>query len=146
MKLEHLIQTYNFNRIPARIDKEINQDGEKAGVIKLFNGITASYLLDEEDIVIAIKLFINCLTEDKKTITNQIDHVVKIINVIQKTIELLGNIPQKEANLILEGLGMFNNSFKEGKRIRHIDHVYSVEVVNGLLCFTITEEVVNEQN
>ena len=141
MKLEHLIQGYNFNRIPAKINKEINQDGERAGVINLYNGMSASYLLDEEEIVVAIKIFFNCLTTNDKTLDNQLSHCIKIINVIQKTIEILGNIPQKEANLIIEGLGMFDNTFKDGKKIKHLEHMYKAEVVNGLLCFSIIEEV-----
>ena len=33
IKLKYLIQGYNFNKIPAKIDKEISQDEERAGVI-----------------------------------------------------------------------------------------------------------------
>ena len=33
MNLKHLIQGYNFNKIPARIQEEINTPEEQAGVI-----------------------------------------------------------------------------------------------------------------
>lgn len=139
MKLEHLIQAYNFNKIPAKIKGQIEQDNEKAGTIEFYNGIVASYLLDDEDIVIAMKLFMNCLTRDTLTLPNQISHISKVLFVMQQTIMLLSNVSQKECNMILEKLGLFNNIFKEGKQIRHLDHAYKIEVVDGLLCLSIEE-------
>lgn len=115
MKLEHLIQAYKINNIEAEL-KEMNSDNEKAGVITFANGISASYLLDDEDIVIAIKIFFNCLTTDKLKIQNQISHTIKILTIIQNTIMLLSNIPQKECNIILERLGLFDNTFVKRKK------------------------------
>lgn len=115
MKLEHLIQAYNFNKIPAKIKKEVEVDKERAGTIEFYNGIVASYLLDNEDIIIAMKLFMNCLTRDTLTITGQLNHTIKILQVMQQTIMLLGNIPQKECNMILEKLGLFDNTFQKRK-------------------------------
>lgn len=46
---------------------------------------------------------------------NQIDHTIKIIIIMQRTIMLLSNIPQKEANMILEHLGLFDNTFMKRK-------------------------------
>lgn len=138
MKLEHLLQAYKLNNIETEL-KEMNKDNEKAGVITFTNGISASYLLDNEDIVIAMKIFFNCLTRDSLKIQNQISHVIKVINIMQSTIMLLGNVPQKEANIILESLGLFNNTFTEGKQIKHLDHTYKIEVIDGLLCLSINE-------
>lgn len=138
MKLEHLIQSYNFNRIPAKIKEEIQEGKERAGIINFYDGITASYLLDDEDIVVTIKIFFNCITEEK-TMSNQIEHTTKILNIIQKTIMLLDNVSQKETNMILKKLGLFNNTFKQGKRIRNLEHSYRVEIIGGLLCFSINE-------
>ena len=140
MKLEHFIQAYNFNNIPAKIKEEIQQDNEKAGTIEFCKGIAASYLLDSEEIVVAMKLFINCLTRDELTILNQISHISKVLNIIQQTIMLLGNIPQKECNMILEKLGLFDNTFRSGKQIKHLEHIYKIEVINGLLCLSVEEE------
>ena len=117
MKLEHLLQAYKVNNIEAEL-KEMNDKQEKAGVIKFANGISASYLLDNEDIVIAMKIFFNCLTRDTLTATNQISHVINIIQIMQNTIMLLGNVTQKETNMILESLGLFNNTFAEEKQIK----------------------------
>lgn len=120
MKLEHLIQAYKINNTEAEL-KEMNNEDEKAGVITFANGISASYLLDDEDIVVAIKIFFNCLTTDKLKIQNQINHTVKILTIMQSTIMLLGNIPQKECNMILEKLGLFDNTFmnrEENKTFR----------------------------
>lgn len=114
MKLEHLLQAYKVNNINAEL-KEMNTEDERAGVITYENGISASYLLDDEDIVVAMKIFFNCLTKEELTITNQLEHIIKVIKTMQHTIMLLTNIPQKEANLILESLGLFNNTFKERK-------------------------------
>lgn len=138
MKLEHLIQAYKINNIEAEL-KEMNSDNEKAGVITFANGISASYLLDDEDIVIAIKIFFNCLTTDKLKIQNQISYTIKILTIIQNTIMLLSNIPQKECNMILEGLGLFDNTFVNKKRIKHLEHSYQIEIIDGLLCFSMVE-------
>ena len=103
MKLEHLIQAYKLNGINTKL-KEMNSNEERAGVITFTNGISAAYLLDDEDIVISIKIFFNCLVRDKLTITNQLEHVIKILSIMQNTIMLISNIPQKECNIILDNL------------------------------------------
>jgi len=144
MKLKHLIQAYNFNKIPTAIEKEIEQAGEKAGVISFGNRISGSYLLNNEDMIIAMKIFFNCLTQDKKTFNNQLNHSIRIITIIQKTMEILSSIPQKEINMILDKLGMFDNTFREGKQIKHLEHAYKIEVIDGLLCFSISEVETNE--
>lgn len=139
MKLEHLIQAYNFNKIPAKTKEEIEQDNERAGTIEFYNGIVASYLLDNEDIVIAMKLFMNCLTRDTLTLTGQLNHTIKVLQVMQQTIMLLANVPQIECNIILEKLGLFDNTFSKGKQIKHLEHTYKIEVIDGLLCLSIEE-------
>lgn len=138
MKLEHLLQAYKVNSIEAEL-KEMNDKNEKAGIITFANGISASYLLDNEEIVIAMKIFFNCLTRDSLTITNQISHVIKIIQIMQNTIMLLANVTQKESNMILESLGLFDNTFMEGKQIKHLEHTYKIEAKDGLLCMSINE-------
>lgn len=138
MKLEHLLQAYKLNNIEAEL-KKMNKDNEKAGVITFANGISASYLLDDEEIVVAMKIFFNCLTRETLTMTNQISHAIKIITIMQNSIMLLGNITQKEANMILESLGLFDNTFTEGKQIKHLEHTYKIEAIDGLLCLSINE-------
>lgn len=138
MKLEHLIQAYKVNNIEAEL-KDMSNENEKAGVITFTNGISASYLLDEEDIVIAIKIFFNCLTTESLKIQNQISHTIKIINVMQNTIMLLCNISQKECNMILKSLGLFDNTFSTGKKLKHLEYSYQIEVIDGLLCLSIIE-------
>ena len=138
MKLEHLVQAYKINNIEAEL-KEMNSKNEKAGVINFANGISASYLLDDEDIVIAMKIFFNCLARGSMKLDAQLSHVIKVIQVMQNTIMLLSNIPQNECNMILDKLGLFDNTFKEGKQIKHLDHAYKIEVVEGLLCLSINE-------
>lgn len=139
MNLKHLIQGYNFNKIPAKIDKEINQEGERAGVIKYNENIHGSYLLDDEGIVVAINIFSNCVVEKDKTMDNQLKHTTQTLLIIQKTMELLGNIKQEEANNIMKQLGMFSGNIKE-KAGRFLNYVYKIDVANGLLMFTILEE------
>ena len=138
MKLEHLIQAYKFNNIEAEV-KDMSDDKERAGTITYGNGISSAYLLDDEEIVISLKMFFNCLTNGKLELFNQLDYTLKILNIIQKTIILLSAIPQKECNMILDKLGLFDETFKEGKQIKHLDHVYKIEVVDGLLCLSINE-------
>ena len=112
MKLEHLMQSYKVNNIEAEL-KEMNTKNEKVGTITFTNGIAASYLLDKEEIVVSMKVFFNCLTEDTLNITNQLSHTTQVLNIMQNTIMLLSNIPQKECNMILEKLGLFDNSFQK---------------------------------
>ena len=114
MKLEHLIQAYKVNNIEAE-PKDMNNEKEKAGVINFANGISASYLLDNEEIIVAMKLFFNCLTTDTLKIQNQISYVIKVLNIMQNTITLLCNISQKECNMILEKLGLFDSTFQKRK-------------------------------
>ena len=114
MKLEHLLQAYKLNNIKTEL-KEMNNENEKAGVISFTKGISASYLLDDEDIVISMKIFFNCITQETLTITNQVSHVIQVLNIMQNTIMLLANIPQKECNMILEKLGLFDNTFQKRK-------------------------------
>ncbi len=138
MKLEHLLQSYKVNNIEAEL-KEMNNNNEKAGVITFENGISASYLLDDEDIVVAMKIFFNCLTTDKLTIQNQLSHTIKVLTIMQNTIMLLSNIPQKECNMILEKLRLFDNTFVHGKQMKHLEHIYKIEIIEGLLCLSINE-------
>lgn len=138
MKLEHLIQAYKVNNIEAEL-KEMNSKNEKAGVINFANGISASYLLDDEDIVISMKIFFNCLARESMKLDAQLSHVIKVLTIMQNTIMLLSNIPQNECNMILDKLRLFDNTFKEGKQIKHLDHTYKIEVVEGLLCLSINE-------
>ena len=138
MKLEHLIQAYKTNNVEAEL-KEINTNNERAGTIIFDNGISASYLLDNEEIVVAMKMFFNCLAKKGFKVTSQINHAIKVIDMMQKTIMLLSNITQKEANMMLESLGLFDGTFTEEKQIKHLEHVYKIEVISGLLCLTINE-------
>ena len=120
MKLEHLLQAYKLNKIDATV-KDMSNEDERAGVINFANGISASYLLDDEDIVIAMKIFFNCLARGSTKLNAQLSHVIKVIQIMQNTIMLLANIPQKECNMILEKLGLFDNTFqrrKENKTFR----------------------------
>lgn len=134
MKLEHLIQAYNFNKIPATIKKEENRD-EVAGVIRFNDDIYASYLLDNDKIVIAMNLYCNCISNNK-TISKYIKHTTNILTVIQKTIELLGNTKKKEANKILEQLKIFSGNI-ETKAVKFIDHIYKIEATEGILVFSV---------
>lgn len=138
MKLEHLLQAYKINNIEAEL-KEININNERAGVITFANGISASYLLDDEDIIIAMKIFFNCLARENMKLNSQLSHGIKVLTIMQNTIMLLSNIPQKECNMILDKLGLFDNTFMQGKQIKHLEHIYKIEVIDGLLCLSINE-------
>lgn len=144
MKLEHLIQAYKLNNIDVKL-KDMSNKNERAGVITFAEGMSASYLLDNEDIVTAMKMFFNSIprTPPAPNINSieLINYTIKMINVIQNTIMLLANIPQKECNMILDKLGMFDNTFKEGKQTRHLEHSYRIEIVQGLICFSINENI-----
>lgn len=139
MRLEHLIQGYKFNRIQVAITKEITDKKEKAGVLKFNEDINASYLSDEDGIVTAINLFSNCVVANNKTLNNQLTHTTKTLTIIQKTIELLGNTTQEEANEILKQLDLFSGIIK-AKAVRFTNHVYKIDIANGLLVFSIFEE------
>lgn len=137
MKLEHLIQAYNFNKIPAKIEKEIDSPEEKAGVIKFTEDIYASYLLDEEEFVSSVNLFINAIKANNLDI--QLKHTTDVIIIIQKTIELITDVTQEEANNIMKSLGLFNGKLKE-KAVRLIDYIYEIKPENGIIIFSMLKE------
>lgn len=131
MKLEHLIQGYNFNLIPAKVKDEVNSE---TGVITYLKSedINASYLLNEDRFVTALIIFSNCVVRNNKTLDNQLKHTIDTLIVIQKTIELLGNASQEEANKILNKLGLFDKKIKK-KAVCFRDYVYEVDIIDGLL-------------
>lgn len=139
IKLEHLIQGYNFNRIQAKVDKEFNDSNEKAVVINFSSDINGAFLLDKEDIVVAVNLYANGVVQDNKTLDNQIKHTTETLIIIQKTMELVGNIKQEEANNILKQLGLFKGKIKD-KAVRFLNYVYRIDAANGLLHFSMLEE------
>ena len=138
MKLEHLLKAYKQNGLNVKL-KNMSDETECAGVITFDNGISAAYLLDKEEIVISMKLFCNCLTRNGLTMSNQLSHTIKILNIIKISISLLCNISEKECNMILESLGMFDGTLSAGKQIRHLEHSYKLEVIDGLLSLSIAE-------
>lgn len=135
MKLEHLLQAYKVNNIKVESTTSTNN----TGTIKFNSGISAAYLLDKEEIVVAMKMFYNGLPQTEIDTKKLIDYTIKVINIMQNTIMLLANIPQKESNMILQQLGLFDDTFKRGKKISHLDHEYKVELVDNLICLTINE-------
>ena len=137
MKLEHLIQAYNFNKIPAKIEKEIDSPEEKAGVIKFNEDIYASYLLDEEEFVSSVNLFINAIKANNLDI--QLKHTTDVIIIIQKTIELITDVTQEEANNIMKSLGLFSGSIKE-KAVRLFNYIYKIDGIKGILHLCILKE------
>lgn len=139
MKIKHLIEGYNFNCIPAKINNEVEESGEKAGVIKFTEDIYASYLLDEEEFVSGLNIFINAVKQNNKEAKGQVEHSIETINIIQKTIELLGNLTQSEANSIMTKLGLFNGKLKE-KAVRLIDYIYEIKPENGIIIFSMLKE------
>ena len=139
MKIKHLIEGYNFNCIPAKINNEVEESGEKAGVIKFTEDIYASYLLDEEEFVSGLNIFINAVKQNNKEAKGQVEHSIETINIIQKTIELLGNLTQSEANSIMTKLGLFNGKLKE-KAVRLIDYIYEIKSENGIIIFSMLKE------
>lgn len=138
MKLEHLIEAYKYKEIKAEITK---QEG-KAGVIKFNEYIYATYYEDDE-IVKSIQVFANTITS--KEISNQLDHTINLLKVLSNTIELLTTATPEESNTILETLGLFNNTFKEGKQVKHNGYGYRVEIADGLILFTVGE-IDNEED
>ena len=137
MKLEHLIQGYNFNRIPAKIKEKTS---ETSGVITYSEGINAAYLIDPEEIVVDLELFINCLSKELE-LDKQIKHTIEVIKILQQSIMLLSNITQEEANIILDKLGLYNGNFKDKKQIQLFEFEYQVEVVDSILHFSIVEAI-----
>lgn len=140
MKLEHLIDGYKHNGI--NVEVIIDNEKEKAGIIKFTDYISATYYEDDE-IVKSIQVFANTITS--KEITNQLEHTINLLKVLSNTIELLTNVSEEERNMILETLGLFNNTFKDGKQLQHNNYGYKIEIVDGLILFTIGE-IDNEED
>ena len=144
MNLKHLIQAYHFNKINAKIEDEINDQDERAGVIQFNEDINASYLLDEDNTVIAMNIFVNGITINNRTLDNQLEHTIQSLTIIQKTIELLGNTKKEEANSILNQLEMFSGQLKK-KAVRFLDYIYKTEPISGMLMFSILYDELKEK-
>ena len=140
MKLEHLIDGYKHNGI--NVEVIIDNEKEKAGIIKFTDYIYATYYEDDE-IVKSIQVFANTITS--KEISNQLDHTINLLKVLSNTIELLTNVSEEVRNMILDTLGLFNNTFKEGKQLQHNNYRYKIEIADGLILFTIGE-IENEED
>ena len=140
MKLEHLIDGYKHNGI--NVEVIIDNEKEKAGIIKFTDYISATYYEDDE-IVKSIQVFANTITS--KEISNQLDHTINLLKVLSNTIELLTNVSGEVRNMILDTLGLFNNTFKEGKQLQHNNYRYKIEIADGLILFTIGE-IENEED
>lgn len=140
MKLEHLIDGYKHNGI--NVEVIIDNEKEKAGIIKFTDYIYATYYEDDE-IVKSIQVFANTLTS--KEINNQLDHTINLLKVLSSTIELLTNVSEEVRNMILDTLGLFNNTFREGKQVKYNGYGYKAEIADGLILFTIGE-IDNEED
>lgn len=138
MKLEHLIDAYKYKEIKAEITKQ----EDKAGIIKFNEYIYATYYEDDE-IVKSIQVFANTLTS--KEINKQLEHTINLLKVLSNTIELLTNVNEEVRNMILDTLGLFNNTFKDGKQLQHNNYGYKIEIADGLILFTIGE-ISNEED
>lgn len=130
MKLEHLIEAYRFKGLNVETTKQ----EDKAGVIKFTDYIYATYYEDDE-IVKSIQVFANTIAD--KEINNQVEHTINLLKVLSNTIELLTNVSEEIRNMILDTLGLFNNTFKEGKQVKYNGYGYKIEIADGLILFTI---------
>jgi hypothetical protein len=138
MKLEHLIEAYKFKELNV----EMIEQEDKAGVIKFTDYIYATYYEDDE-IVKSIQVFANTIAD--KEINNQLEHTINLLKVLSNTIELLTNVNEEVRNMILDTLGLFNNTFKDGKQLQHNNYGYKIEIADGLILFTIGE-IDNEED
>ena len=139
MNLKHLMQAYSFNNIVAKIEEEIVTSDERAGTIKFNEDINAAYLLGEDNNVIAMNIFANGITTNGRTIDDELRHATQTLIIIQKTIELLGNTKKEEANSILNQLEMFSGKIVT-KAVRFLDYIYKIELIDGVLMFSIVKE------
>jgi len=131
MKLDNLIEGYRFNRIKANI-KEKNND--YTGVINYTPNINSSYMLDDEGYISVLIIF--SVTNIKTKIEEQLRHSEDTLIIIQKSIELLSNLNQAEANEVMKQLGMFNG-LKNKKSVTVNGYTFEIDVINGILKFTI---------
>lgn len=129
MKVDHLIQAYKMNKIEA----ELQEKNAKSGMVKYGEGMVSDYFLDSENSIVSIQMFFNQI-KDKDVL-----YSIKVIRLIQTTIMLFCNISQQEANLILNGLGMFRKEKQEDTFIQHLQYQYRIKIENGLLYFSISE-------
>ena len=138
MKLEHLIEAYKYKEMKAEITKQ----EDKAGVIKFTDYIYATYYEDDE-IVKSIQVFANTILS--KEVNKQLEHTINLLKVLSNTIELLTNVSEDIRNTILDTLGLFNNTFKDGKQVKYNGYGYKIEIADGLILFTIGE-IDNEED
>ena len=140
MKLNHIIEAYRFNNIEVELYKKDIESSkvlnipEEAGVLKFNDDIYAAFILDDEKFICGINLFANAVVN--KDLNIQIKHTEKLLVIVQKTIELLCDTTQEEANNILDRLGILKGILKE-KAVERMGCIYKIKADNGIFNFMI---------
>lgn len=136
MKLEHLLECYRYKGIHYQnIDKESYVASDHKTLIIHFNKHVKAVCCSDSEIVHNIRV----VADWNKDISNYTRHTLNVLHVIQASIDCLSNISQNEINIILRSLGLYDGSFVKGKEIKNDENLYKIEVINGVLMFTIAK-------
>lgn len=136
MKLEHLLECYRYRGIYYQSIDEDSYITSNDKIITIhFDKHMKLICCSNSEIVYNIRI----VADWNKDISNYTMHTLYVLHIIQASIDCLSNISQNEINIILCGLGLYDGSFVKGKKIKNNENLYKVEVIDGVLMFTIAK-------
>ncbi len=136
MKLDHLLECYRYKGICYQhVDEESYVASNNKVITIHFDKHTKIVCCSNSEMVYNIRV----VADWKKGVNNSAMHTLNVLNIIQTSINCLSNISQNEIKIILCSLGLYDGSFVKGKKIKNDENLYKVEVINGVLMFTIAK-------
>ena len=136
MKVEYLLECYRYHNICYKsIDEEsIITSDDKIFIINFDKHVKAVCCKNSE-IVYSIRI----VADWGMGISNYNMHTLNVFNIIRTSINCLSNISHKEINIIFSSLGLYDGTFVKGKKIKNYENLYKIEVIDGILVFTIAK-------
>ena len=137
LDINNIIELYNENNIESYISQQDNN----AGVITFNKDVHASYLLDSSGLIIGLNIFANAINSKSKEVATQLYYTCSLLEILMSSIEIISNVTKENANSILNQLDIFGGNKLKPKAVRFNDFVYKIEATNGIIIFSIYEDV-----
>ena len=141
MNLKHLLESYKYNMINVELQEINRKSNESFGVLKFNDDISSVFYLEpKEEYVKSIQIISAATPSKDLTLSNQLKHTEKLLEIIIKTIQILTYLNEQEIKIILNSLGLFDGSFIEKKQLKHDKYYFKIAVIDNLLMLTIAIE------
>lgn len=141
MNLKYLLESYKYNMINVELQEINRKPNESFGVLKFNDDISSVFYLEpKEEYVKSIQIISAATPSKDLTLSNQLKHTEKLLEIIIKTIQILTYLNDQEIKIILNSLGLFDGSFIEKKQLKHDKYCFKTAVIDNLLMLTIAIE------